>query len=353
MRSLRRRRVLDIWPGFVDALASLIMVMIFVLLIFTIGQFFLSDALSGRDKALVALNTQLAGLAEQLNMARSDEAKAKTRAEALAASLSNTEQTIRQRDERIFALSVDVESLQKLKAQLESEIARMVGESEIRKNALVEQTELNAKAAAQVELLNRQMAALQEQLGQISKALELSKTEAVKKDARIEDLGKQLNLALVDKVQQLSRYRSEFFGRLHEALGNRTDIKVVGDRFVFPSEVLFPPGSDQIGPDGIQQLDHLATLLKAVSPHIPQDLDWVLQVNGHTDKRPIATARFHSNWELSTARAVAIVNFLQEHGISSQRLAAAGYGEFQPLDPADSETAYARNRRIEIKLTNR
>ena len=329
------------------------MVLIFVLLIFTIDQFLLSDAVSSRDKALAGLNSEIASLAAQLNLAQSEKAQARVKTDELSASLSGAKDALSQQDKKIASLSADIDALEKLKAQLESEIANMVGEKETNKQMLAEQTELNAKATAQVELLNRQLAALRDQLKAISAALELNKTESAKKDAKIEDLGKQLNLALVDKVQQLSRYRSEFFGRLRETLGNRTDIKVVGDRFVFPSEVLFPSGSDQIGPDGVKQLESLAASLNEVSRRIPKDLDWVLQINGHTDKRPISTPRFHSNWELSTARAVAIVNFLHERGIPSDRLAAAGYGEFQPLDTESSEAAYARNRRIEIKLTSR
>ena len=173
------------------------------------------------------------------------------------------------------------------------------------------------------------------------------------KDLKIDELGRELNLALAGRVKELARYRSEFFGRLQAVLGERKDVQIVGDRFVFSSEVLFPSASDEVSADGMVQLTRLAETLKTLSADMPQDLPWVLQVDGHTDRRPIATARFPSNWELSTARALAIVKFLRSQGIPPERLAATGYGEFHPLDARSSEEAYARNRRIELKLTSR
>jgi chemotaxis protein MotB len=175
----------------------------------------------------------------------------------------------------------------------------------------------------------------------------------VAKDRQIADLGRQLNLALADKVNELARYRSNFFGKLREILGNRDDIVIVGDRFVVPSELLFPSGSADLQPAGKLQLDRLAQTLREVVAEIPSDIDWVLRIDGHTDKRPISTARFPSNWELSSARAIAIVKHLVTAGIPARHLAANGFGEFHPLDPGDSEAALARNRRIEIQLTNR
>jgi chemotaxis protein MotB len=370
----RRRRGVDFWPGFVDALSSLLMVLVFVLLIFTVGQFVLSDALSGRDKALAQLNAELAALAKSLSMEQDAKVQALTRVEELSASLatttgerdalrinldqttqalSQTQAQLEASSSEVAKLSADINALAELKRQLEAEIASRLAELEDQDAKLVAQTELSAKSAAQVELLNRQMAALRQQLDEISASLELARAQGKAKDVRIEELGKELNLALANKVNELQRYRSDFFGKLRAVLGNRSDIQVVGDRFVVPSELLFASGTDELTSAARVQLDQLAATLREVSAEIPSDLDWVLRIDGHTDKRPIATARFPSNWELSTARAIAIVKHLVVQGIPPRRLAANGFGEFRPLDPAENEAAYAINRRIEIQLTNR
>lgn len=370
----RRRRGIDFWPGFVDALSSLLMVLVFLLLIFMIGQFVLSDALSGRDRQLAALNAELAALAKSLSMEQSAKVQALQRVDELSASLASTEgerdalrlnldttsQALSQAEARLEAsrddvarLTADINALAELKRQLESEIASRLAELEQNREQLAAQTELSAKSAAQVELLNRQMAALRQQLDEITTALELARAQGKAKDLRIEELGKELNLALANRVNELQRYRSDFFGRLREVLGNRSDLQVVGDRFVVPSELLFASGTDELTPAARVQLDRLATTLREVSAEIPSELDWVLRIDGHTDRRPIATSRFPSNWELSAARAIAIVKYLVVQGIPAHRLAANGFGEFRPLDPSDNEAAYAINRRIEIQLTNR
>lgn len=374
MARLSRRRALDFWPGFVDALASLLMVMVFVILIFVIGQFVLADAVSGRDRALAQLNAELSLLAQTLSLEKTARELADTRVGELSASLSGSErerealstelQTARvelhtaqdeaaaKRDEA-SRLAADIGALQRLKAELEAEIARQAGALDISDSQLKQQTAMSEQAIAQVELLNRQLAAVRSQLEQLNAALASAEAAAHDKDLKLEELGRELNLALVARVQELARYRSEFFGRLQAVLGKRKDIQIVGDRFVFSSEVLFPTASDEVSAEGMIQLSRLAETLKALSTEIPKDLPWVLQVDGHTDRRPIATARFPSNWELSTARALAIVKFLRSQGIAPQRLAATGYGEFHPLDSRNSEEAYARNRRIELKLTSR
>lgn len=374
MLAARRRRGVDFWPGFVDALSSLLMVLVFVLLIFTIGQFVLSDALSGRDKALAQLNAELAALAKSLSMEQQARVTALERIEELSASLASTSgerdalrlnldqttQSLSQAQAQLEAssnevakLTADISALAELKRQLESEIATRLAELEDTREKLAAQTELSAKSAAQVELLNRQMAALREQLDELSASLELARAQGKAKDLRIEELGRELNLALANKVNELQRYRSDFFGKLRAVLGNRSDIQVVGDRFVVPSELLFASGTDELTPAARVQLDQLAATLREVSAEIPSDLDWVLRIDGHTDKRPISTPRFPSNWELSSARAIAIVKYLVVQGIPPRRLAANGFGEFRPLDPDDTEAAYAINRRIEIQLTNR
>ena len=374
MARLARRRPLDFWPGFVDALASLLMVMVFVILVFVIGQFVLADAVSGRDRALAQLNAELAALAQTLSLEKSARERADVMVGELSASLTASErerealsnELLASRDELHAAqdeaktqreeaarLSADIAALQKLKAELEAEAARLAGALDTSERGLKEQQEMSAAAIAQVELLNRQLAAVREQIEQLNNALASAEAAARDKDLKLEELGRELNLALAARVKELARYRSEFFGRLQAVLGDRKDVQIVGDRFVFSSEVLFPSASDEVSPDGFIQLTRLAETLKTLSAEMPKDLPWVLQVDGHTDRRPISTARFPSNWELSTARALAIVKFLRSQGVPPERLAATGYGEFHPLDTANTEAAHGRNRRIELKLTSR
>ena len=374
MARLARRRPLDFWPGFVDALASLLMVMVFVILIFVIGQFVLADAVSGRDRALAQLNAELAALAQTLSLTQAAREHAEVKVGELSASLVTSERErealgneilsargelhaaqdeARTQREEAARLATDIAALQRLKAELEAEAARLASALDTSERGLKEQQEMSAAAIAQVELLNRQLAAVREQLEQLNAALDAAKLAAKDKDLKIEELGRELNLALAARVTELARYRSEFFGRLQAVLGERKDVQIVGDRFVFSSEVLFPTASDEVSADGMIQLTRLAETLKTLAAEIPDDLPWVLQVDGHTDRRPISNARFPSNWELSTARALAIVKFLRTQGIPPQRLAATGYGEFHPLDARNSEEAYARNRRIELKLTSR
>ncbi|WP_068804527.1 peptidoglycan -binding protein [Thauera phenolivorans] len=363
----RSRRGVDYWPGFVDALASLLMVMIFVILIFTLGQFALTDAVSGRDKALARLNAELAALAQTLSLEQSARASLAGQADELRASLAREAETrgalevdlgraraaLEAQTEAAARLGADVAALQRLKAELEAEVARLAGALDTSEKTRGELAEVSDRALAQVELLNRQLAAVRGQLDELNKALETARNESAAKELKLEELGRELNLALAARVQELARYRSEFFGRLRAALGEREGVAIVGDRFVFPSEVLFPSGSADVSEDGLRQLTRLGETLKDIARDIPSDLPWVLQVDGHTDRRPIATARYPSNWELSTARAVAIVKFLRDQGVPAARLAATGYGEYHPLDPGSTDAAHARNRRIELKLTNR
>lgn len=354
MNSLaRRRRGLDIWPGFVDALTSLILVMIFVLLLFAIGQFVLSQSLAGKNQALADLNAQIAQLAQTLSLAQDAKLKAEAKVNELSASIGavNSERDTAQAE--AAKISADMAALNELKQQLEQQVAAMAAQLDESKKNLVAATDLNAKSAAQVELLNRQLAAVQDQLKQISAALEIANKNVKDKDVKIAELGKELNLALANKVSQLEKYRSEFFGKLREALGNRADIQVVGDRFVVPTDILFDTGSADLSPDAEASMTKLAKTLNEVAAEIPSNLDWVLRIDGHTDKRPIHSDQFPSNWELSTARATAIVKQLVVQGIQPRHLSANGFGQFQPLDNADTDVAYARNRRIEIQLTNR
>ncbi len=356
----RRRRAFDIWPGFVDALTSLIMVMIFVLLIFSIGQFVLSDTLAGKNKALDALNIQVAELARTLSLTEDQKRTLDARVSELSASLGSTQA---ERDKlgadlsaantQASNLSNDIAALNELKAQLEAEVARLVTDLDTTRGNLVKQTDLGNAATAQVELLNRQMAAIRDQLAKLETALGIAKEESSNKDAKIADLGSKLNIALANRVGELERYRSEFFGKLREALGNRSDVQVSGDRFIVPTDILFDSGTAELGPAAQERLDSLAATVREVSSEIPSSIDWVLRIDGHTDKRPIHTDRFPSNWELSTARAVAIVKYLVVQGIPANRLSANGFGQFQPIDSSGTPEANARNRRIELQLTNR
>ncbi len=356
----RRRRTFDIWPGFVDALTSLIMVMIFVLLIFAIGQFVLSDTLSGKNKALDVLNAQVAELARTLSLSEEQKRTLDARVTELSASLGSTQAErdklgadLSEANTLAASLTADIAALSELKAQLEAEVASLATALDTSRGDLVKQTELGNSATAQVELLNRQMAAIREQLAKLEAALGVAKQDLAGKDAKLAELGQRLNIALANRVGELERYRSEFFGKLREALGNRSDVQVVGDRFIVPTDILFDSGSADLGPAAQARLESLADTVREVSAEIPSSIDWVLRIDGHTDRRPIHTDRFPSNWELSTARAVAIVKFLVVQGIPAHRLSANGFGQFQPIDAADTPEAYAKNRRIELQLTNR
>jgi len=332
----RRRSGIDIWPGFVDALSQLLMVIIFVLLIFTAAQFFLTNALTGRDEALQRLNQQVSELTNLLDLERKANADLRLN---LAQVSSQLQASIGQRD------------------QLQAHIAELTaGADESRSSArdqLADKDSALRTAQDQVALLNQQILALRDQLQRLAAALDVSEQKAKDQDAQIADLGRRLNVALANKVQELASYRSEFFGRLREILGNRPDIRIVGDRFVFQSEVLFQPANADLSADAQHELDLLAGALKEIIPKIPADLPWVMRVDGHTDKRPINTPQFKSNWELSTARATAVVKYLILQGIPADHLAAAGFAEFQPIDQGSTDDAYNKNRRIEFRLTDR
>jgi chemotaxis protein MotB len=329
-RNRSRRASIDIWPGFVDALAQLLMVIIFILLVFSAGQFFLANALSGRDKALKELQQQVSQLSDLLSLERSSNASLKASAASLAKQL---QATLAERD------------------ALQGKLGAMQTRAETTEGALAAEQDTSRAAKAQVEELTQAVAALREQLAQISAALDLSETRAKTQEAQIADLGRRLNLALATKVQELARYRSEFFGKLRQIIGDRPDIRIVGDRFVFQSEVLFAPGKADLGDAAKAQLDPVIGALKQIGSEIPTDLNWVLRVDGHTDKRPINNAQFASNWELSTARAISVVQYMISQAVPADRLAAAGFADTEPLDPGNGEDAFGRNRRIELKLT--
>jgi chemotaxis protein MotB len=314
-----------------------------------------------------ALEGQRAGLEKTLGAAQE-------RSRDLERDLAAAQQRSRELEARVAQLSASEATLQKdlgavrdrskeLETRLATEQERTllaqkdIKEREIRlselQGSLSEEQKLGADARAQIDILNAQIASLREQLGRISKVLEIAEDKGKSDQAQIADLGRRLNLALASKVEELARFRSEFFGRLREVLGDRPDIRVVGDRFVFQSEVLFDQASADLGEPARRQLQPLANAVKELVGKIPADLNWMLRVDGHTDRRPISTPQFPSNWELSTARAISVVKFLIEQGIPADRLAATGFSSNNALDPRDDEVAYRRNRRIELKLTER
>ncbi|MCC3305406.1 peptidoglycan -binding protein [Sneathiella sp. HT1-7] len=451
----RRRRgqraPYEIWPGFVDALTTLLLVIIFLLVVFVLAQFFLSQALSGRDAALEKLNQQVNELADLLAIERRTSANLEGQiaqlnidmtklaeerdnviiqldtltSRALSAEEDRDRLTVLLREEKdktaevegkldvseaslkanlaeLESLKRDITALEETRKKLEEEVGKLaatiedkdteigslrdrskeleariadeeertnlaqkdIEEREIRlaelqtlylqtQDKLTEEEELSAAARAQVATLNAQISALRNELAKLNQALDASEAKDVEQQAQIADLGKRLNQALAAKVQELQQYRSEFFGKLREVLKNRPGISIVGDRFVFQSEVLFDAGQAELGPEGKQDMAKFAATLLEIAKDIPTDIDWILRVDGHTDSQPISTARFPSNWELSVARALSVTKFLISQGVPAKRLAPTGFGEFQPIDNRDDEIGYLRNRRIELKLTER
>ena len=333
----RRDRATNYWPGFVDALSSLLLVIIFLLSLFMLAQFFLSQEILGKDTAMSRLNSQIAELSELLQLERANSDDLESTIATLTATLSSAESERDAMASQLAGIGTGTGETEAVIAGLEEELA--------------EQIDLSDEATAQVALLNQQLAALRAQIGALEQALEASEGRESDSRTQIADLGRRLNLALAQRVQDLSRYRSDFFGRLREILEDRSDVRIVGDRFVFQSEVLFDAGEADISPEGLPELDGLADAILQLETEIPDDVNWVLRIDGHTDKRPISNARFPSNWELSAARAISVANYLVERGVSPRRLVAAGFGEFSPIDSGDTEEAFRRNRRIEFKLT--
>ena len=444
MAGLSRRsgsdRNTNIWPGFVDVLATLLMVMMFLLLIFVLAQFFLSEALSGREQALDKLKIQVGELAGMLSLEKKSKAelqlnlsqisaelvssvKLKTsitllrknaivtseiidklqseaesarekitnmntritaasaesfelrlklaeaknlskeqntkitqmsqEAQSSEASLAEAEEASRALIQKIASLDHQIILLDALKKEMENKISELAGRLNENRKTLLTEKEFSTSARAEVALLNQQMSALRVQLAQIRTILEISEAEAKKKNVQIVNLGKRLNAALASKVQELSRHRSEFFGRLRDLLGKHQGVRIVGDRFVFQSEVFFAKSEAEIAAAGQAQLDQLATTLLEIALEIPGEIDWILRIDGHTDNDPISTSRYPSNWELSTARAISVVRYLINAGLPANRLVAAGFGEFHPIDKRNDEISQRRNRRIELKLTQR
>ncbi len=339
-RGRRERRTIDYWPGFVDALSTLLLAIMFLLSVFVLAQFLLSREISGKDEVLDRLNSQINELTQLLALERSNTQDAEDSLAGLRASLESI-QSERDRLQQLLdrgagAGAVADQKIGELSGQLESE------------------KQISQRALSQVELLNQQIAALRKQIGALEAALDVSEQRDRESNTKIADLGRRLNVALAQRVQELNRYRSDFFGRLREILSDRENIRIVGDRFVFQSEVLFPSGSEVINPAGQVEMKKLADAIIELQREIPPEINWVLRVDGHTDNVQLSgTGRFRDNWELSSARATSVVKYLIANGVPANRLVAAGFGEFQPLDAADTQEARDRNRRIELKLTER
>jgi chemotaxis protein MotB len=333
----RRDAGMNYWPGFVDALATLVLGIIFLLSVFMVVQFYLTQEVSGKDTALSRLNAQIMQLTELLSLEKTGKVSLEEQLAQLRAGLATAEgerDRFRGLYEGAGSGASDAQSrASELSTQLDTE------------------KKFNARTLAQLEVLNQQIAALRRQLAALEGALEAAEKKEKDSQTRLTDLGQRLNVALAQRVQELSRYRSDFFGRLRAILGNRPDIRIVGDRFVFQSELFFDVGQAVLKPEGREELDKVAGALLEIERQIPGDISWVMRVDGHTDIRPIAGGR--SNWDLSSARAIAVVQYLITRGVSPQRLVAAGFGEFQPIDTDRTEEAFARNRRIELKLTER
>ncbi|GLK82193.1 peptidoglycan -binding protein [Ancylobacter defluvii] len=341
-RSRGRERTIDYWPGFVDALSTLLMVFIFLLSVFVLAQFFLTQEISGRDDALSRLQAQIRALTDQLALERAGQDESSTEIGNLRASLSALE---KERSDLLDAVDAA--------ATAPADLSAAQGQNAELSRQLSQQKDATADAAQQIALLNQQIAALRRQVGAMEEALSIAEKKDSESQTRLSDLGRRLNLALAQRVQELTRYRSEFFGRLNAILGSRPGIRVVGDRFVFQSEIFFDRAASSLRPESMPALDQIAAALIQLEKEIPSDIAWVLRVDGHTDDRPIQTPQFPSNWELSAARAIAVVQYLAGKGVAPVHLVAAGFGEYQPIDTADSDEARNRNRRIELKLTER
>lgn len=349
----RTRSTINVWPGYVDALSALLMLIIFMLLIYVVSQLYLSQTLSDRDTELARLNSRLEEISRLLGLEREQTAALEKEMTAVQSSYS---QSLALNDE--LREKLEEEKAQRLQQQYNAEaqalrvedLQQAVSGAETR---LEDEEQLTASQRAIIQQLSNQISALQDQLSRITAALRLQEDLTAEKQAELEEVGRRLNTLLAERVNELERYQSEFFGRLREILQDNENIRIVGDRFLLPSELLFASGSASLGEEGQQELDKLAKLLLDVASAIPEDIDWILRIDGHTDRIPINTEEFPSNWELSTARAVAVVRYLASQGVPQNRMVAAGFGEFFPVASGNSAQALQQNRRIEIKLTDR
>jgi chemotaxis protein MotB len=340
VRNRRRERGVDYWPGFVDALSTLLLAIMFLLTVFVLAQFLLSREITGRDEVLTRLNSQIAELTELLALEKGN-------AQDLEDTLANLQSSLASSESERSRLQSLLEQGTGAGDAANARVGQLTDE-------LGDERQVSARAMSQIELLNQQIAALRAQIAAVEQALQASEAKDASSQAQISDLGRRLNVALAQRVQELNRYRSDFFGRLREILSDRENIRIVGDRFVFQSEVLFPVGGSDLDDAGRAEMDKLATALLDLAREIPAEINWVLRVDGHTDNSPLTgTGRYRDNWELSSARATSVVKHLISRGVPANRLVAAGFGEFQPLAQGDTPDVRSQNRRIELKLTER
>ena len=413
----------SIWPGYVDVLSALLMVVIFVLLIFTFSQFILSHIITDQGSELENLHAQIAEISMLLGLERKQNSALSEKISTLSDQVENLtiersdlqdeveDLNLRRIEDRenlemhlrnIASLQQDIQALQTMRQELEEKIAKaasrlgieqrlssslrdrskalqarladeedktflaqkdieqrdiriqalsaLIGEQQ---DSLDNQRQMTADARAEIALLNSKINLLSRQLAEINSALSQSEAARSQQQQKILDLGERLNIELARRVNDLEQYRSDFFGRLREILGDNPGISIEGDRFLLQAELLFASGTAQLGDPGKVQLQELAELIVSLIPMIPEDLSWILRVDGHTDRVPIRSSRFASNWELSMARAVSVVRYLASQGVPENKMAAAGFSKFHPIDQADTPEAYRKNRRIEIKLTAR
>ena len=369
------------WPGFVDALATLLMVIIFVLMVFVLIQVNLAYRVSGQDATLGEMRQQLASLGELLNIERRASADlaanlaqitnqlnaSNANKDELQAQLANVQAAIAARNSQIANLTAKQADTEAALAAARNSLEERLGALQLAEGQLAMEQAQNQSAANRIDPLRAETTASKAEIAQMTGALaalrlrieELTSLlaekdqQATRDKVAITSLGRSLNNALASRVQELQRFRSEFFGRLRDVLKGRDDVQIVGDRFVFQSEVLFAQGQAEIGSQGEEQLAKLAITLTDIAQKIPSDINWILQVDGHTDNVPIRAGRYADNWDLSTERALSVVRYLNQQGLPASRLAAAGYGEYQPLDASDNDNARRKNRRIEIKITQR
>jgi chemotaxis protein MotB len=335
-----RERTIDYWPGFVDALSTLLMAIMFLLVVFVLGQFILSQEVSGRDEVLDRLNSQINELTELLALEKGGKQDLEDSFANLQAQLSSAE--------------ADRSRLQKILDQGTGDSDAATARIGTLNTELSKQRDVSQQALSQVELLNQQIAALRAQIAAVEQALQASEAKDKSSQTKIADLGRRLNVALAQRVQELNRYRSDFFGRLREILSDRENIRIVGDRFVFQSEVLFPSGGADLNDAGKVEMAKLAQALIDLAKEIPAEINWVLRVDGHTDDVQLSgNGKYADNWELSSGRATSVVKYLISQGVPADRLVAAGFGEFQPIAEGDSQEARDQNRRIELKLTEK
>ncbi len=378
--ALRRRggNGLDAWPGYVDALSTLLMVIIFVLLVFVLAEAFLSSALTGSDNTISQLRDEIADLSSALSMQKSNNASLSQELESLNAQLASVKAANASLTSQLAAANGDITSLttqqqtlqQQLSdaqaqskstssriADLQSQVANQAqstaGSGPTLQDQLAQQTQISQSALNEVDLLNQQLAALRLQMDMLSQALDAAEAADAKDNVQIVDLGKQLNEALARKVEELQAYRSEFFGTLRQILANQPNIKIVGDRFVFESDVLFPVDQATLTPAGQAEIADVAKAITQIAAKIPPNINWVLSVDGYADAQPITGGPYHSNFDLSAARSLAVLDLLIKYGVPPDRIAATANGAASPIAPGTTPGDYAQNRRIEFRLTSR